>query len=74
MRERLPEITIDGHSVKRSPRVLSLMQGQPGEVAVTIYAAGKSITVLVPDKALRSAMEILAVQQKNRWKKREDVK
>jgi len=69
MARQVPEITIDGLGVKGSRRILSIMQGKPGEVAITVYLGAKPVTVLVPDRTLRAAMEILAIQQKNRLPK-----
>jgi hypothetical protein len=51
------EYKIDGRSVKHAPRTMSLMRGQPGMVAVTIYVRKKPITIVVSVAELRAALD-----------------
>jgi hypothetical protein len=52
-----PEHKIDGRSVRNAPRILSLMDAEPGAVAVTIYVGKKPNTVVVPVAKLQAALD-----------------
>jgi hypothetical protein len=50
------EVNIVGASVKGVVRTLNLMRGQPGRIAVTVYAGTKPNTVVVSAEELRTAL------------------